>query len=363
MLNLVKFIKENANWESLLQEKPYCITIKRKDDYIIFNYQQTESDFNIELVQECRGIILKDRTFEVMCYPFKKFFNYNEFLADEIDWESARYFEKVDGSIVKLWFDNIWHLSTMAQIDASEAFLRDRKTSFKELFDNCFTGNYEELNKNYTYTFELRSPYNQVVIPYENTKIIHIGTRNNKTLEELDINIGIEKPIEYLSLTKEKAIKISKELSFLKEGFVIVDKSFNRVKMKTLAYVSLAHLKEDNKLTAKNAIGIVKTNEVDEVSSYFPQYKDYLLEVEKLYNIFLEKNIDLIIEATQKIHLSRKDYAIWASKQIYPTILFHFYDGKLKVGNRHIKEYINEIDNAKLVKLIKAKDKILENKL
>ena len=63
MLKLVEFIKNNADWEAKLQDKPYCITIKRKDNFIIFNYNQIESDFYNPIVKECRGIILEDVTF------------------------------------------------------------------------------------------------------------------------------------------------------------------------------------------------------------------------------------------------------------------------------------------------------------
>ena len=55
----------------------------------------------------------------------------------------------------------------------------------------------EKLNPDCTYTFELVSPYNKVVIYYDNPMVYHIGTRYNLNFEEMDIDIGIQKPKSY----------------------------------------------------------------------------------------------------------------------------------------------------------------------
>ena len=45
-LKLIEFIKSHNNWEELLQQEPYCLKIKRDNNYIIFNYNQIMSDFS-----------------------------------------------------------------------------------------------------------------------------------------------------------------------------------------------------------------------------------------------------------------------------------------------------------------------------
>ena len=89
MLELQKFIQSNPNWELRLSQKPYCITVKHKDNFIMFSYSQIDSDFFNPVVKECRGIILDDK-FNVCCYGFNKFGNYGEGYADNIDWNTAR---------------------------------------------------------------------------------------------------------------------------------------------------------------------------------------------------------------------------------------------------------------------------------
>lgn len=56
---------------------------------------------------------------------------------------------------------------------------------------------FNNLNKNFTYMFELVSPYTKIVIPYSETKLYHLATRDNTTFEELETDIGVEKPKSY----------------------------------------------------------------------------------------------------------------------------------------------------------------------
>lgn len=45
MENLLNFIRSNSDWEEKLSKEPYNITIKRKNNLIMFNYSQIASDF------------------------------------------------------------------------------------------------------------------------------------------------------------------------------------------------------------------------------------------------------------------------------------------------------------------------------
>lgn len=103
MLKVQEFIRGNTDWECLLSSEPYCISISHDSmygrDLVMFKYDQTRSDLSIPLVQECRGLILDANTFEVVSFPFVKFFNYGEPLAVDIDWSSAQVTQKLDGCV------------------------------------------------------------------------------------------------------------------------------------------------------------------------------------------------------------------------------------------------------------------------
>lgn len=45
--------------------------------------------------------------------PYKKFFNFGEDCAATIDWNTAKVQEKIDGSLISLyWYDDSWHISS-----------------------------------------------------------------------------------------------------------------------------------------------------------------------------------------------------------------------------------------------------------
>ena len=101
-LKLQEFIAEHSDWEALLAEKPYCITITRDEVYgkklVMFKYSHIDSDFNLEIVRECRGCILDAETFEPICISFYKFGNAGESYCPKIDWKSCWVGQKLDGS-------------------------------------------------------------------------------------------------------------------------------------------------------------------------------------------------------------------------------------------------------------------------
>lgn len=298
---LCNFIKNHDNWKELLSVRPYFIKIKESYPFAIFNYNMLASesiigendevirytcDFSLPEVQEARGIIINIETCDVVCWPFRKFGNYGESYVDDIDWSSAKVQEKVDGSILKLWFNEIsnkWHVSSNSMIDADEA-RPFSDISLQQLFfeaANKQNLNFEILDKDFTYIFELVSPFNRVVIKYPETEIYHTGTRNNKTGIEYDVDIGIKKPKKYAINSISACIQAAKmlndgydEYNLVNEGFVVVDKNWHRIKVKSPKYVLIHHSLTGNVLSKRRIINIILENEEEEYLAYYPQYKE-----------------------------------------------------------------------------------------
>lgn len=365
MLNIVKFIIENPNnWEELLSSPPYSLSIKRKDTRILFKYSQIESDFSLDIVKEARGLILEDETWNIVCYPFKKFFNYGEAYADKIDWKSANVTSKEDGSLIKVYYYNgEWKVGTNGTIDAEDADLVDGVyNNFRELFDAAAKNSgldYDKLDVRYTYIFELCSPFNQIVCPQNETKIFHIGTRNNLTEKEEEIDIGVEKPKMYKLSSLEDCIAMAKTFDFTQEGFVVKDKNYNRIKVKSEDYVKVHRLANNGSITLERAIDLLKTNETDEFLNYFPQYKNYIEEISEEIEELIRLIDDIIFIARfyKKIASSRKEFAkIYEDgANIEKTIAFLSYDEKINNGKTFVeslstKKIINYIEQMKQFK-------------
>lgn len=273
---LCRYLLEHPNWEQELPEQ-YALTVKRDGPYAIFNYS-TGCDYTNPIVQEARGIILDVERLEVVCWPFRKFGNFNESYVDEIDWSTARVQEKVDGSIIKLWYDprrGAWNFSTNAMIRAEEARLGDDcEQKFQDIIRSAV--NYDDvpfdtLNRGYTYIFEMVSPQTQVVVRYEKPMLYHTGTRSNVTGEEFDCDIGITKPASYPLHSLEDCLHAAKMLNadipegdlVEKEGFVVVDAQWHRVKIKSPDYLMTHKIVETGVWTERRVLELLWEQKTD----------------------------------------------------------------------------------------------------
>ena len=316
MNNLQKFIKENHNnWKQLLEEKH--IRIKEDDYFYIFNYVLIDGpNFFDSVVKECRGIILDKNDFSIACYPFNKFGNYGEPYADEIDWLTARVQEKIDGSIIKAFWNkytNEWQWSTNGVIDARNCDSNSIKSkTFYDIIqkaDNLKDIDFDNLDKTKTYIFELTGPENQIVVKYDKIHLFHIGTRNNITGEESNDNIGIEKPKEYPIHNFEDCLKAVEELNKTDvvehEGFVVVDGNWNRIKVKNAEYLMMHHLANNGQLVTNKSkiLELLQSDDFNE-EEILKQYPDY----KEIFDYY-KSEIDRVLKEV--------DGYIWSVRQFY----------------------------------------------
>lgn len=346
--NIGIFCSQHDNWQELLTQEPYCLKIKEDGSYVMFSYDQIRSDFNLKIVREARGIIFKNGEWEVpVCHAFDKFGNYGESYAPEIDWPTSFVTEKVDGSLIKVWYDNNeWRVSTNGTIDAFKAELNDIKLpnfgvyfqyALKNYFDS-FENLVKGLKKDLTYMFELVGPYNRVVVPYEEPDLYFLGARDKFTgIEYLPIpvnaeNLGVSKfkrPAIYSLATFEDCIKAAELKTWDDEGFVVCDANFNRVKIKSPAYVLAHFMRNNNVITRKHILRVILENEVEEFLCYAADYKEELIKTQKLMKAYhkIGNQLAKACRETASI-LHRGDYArmVKALPNIFQGLLFLNYD-------------------------------------
>jgi T4 RnlA family RNA ligase len=245
-----------------------------------------------------------------------KFFNYGEPNAANIDWSSAKVQEKKDGSIVQLFFyDSKWNVATSGSPDAS-GDVGDFNLNFNEYFWNTFNQYGEDLScltTNYCFFFELCGPINRIVVRYLEPSLTLLGARNLLTQEEISVenaaklfkNIPSVRSFPLNSF--EEIIESCKNISpFDQEGFVVVDKNFNRVKCKTPQYVSMHHLRDS--VSVKSFVEIVRSGETSEVLNAFPEYADQMNDVKNRYEDLI-RQVSSEYEKYSGIE-SRKDFAL-----------------------------------------------------
>lgn len=375
MLKLIEFLNTHSDWEELLTKEPYNLKIARDGDNVIFKYNQLSSDFSNEIVKESRGIILQQNEngeFIPVCVPFFKFMNAEEPNSDlnKIDWKTASVQEKIDGSLIKVWFDNKndkWMVSTNGTIDAFKAPLNiGGYKTYGDLFKQAIIFEqseflYSVLNKDCTYMFELVSPYNRVVIEYNYTKVYFLGYRNNTTLQEYmpenDVILSnfFFIPKRYELHTYEDVKNLANTLPWSQEGFVVCDANFNRVKVKSPEYVKAHFMRNNNVVTDEKLIEIILENEINEFLVYAPDFKERLLMLKELK----ERCISDIEESISKLKpnefSSRKELAQEINTnypQFMRSFLFNYNKGIEKYNNLTPSKWIDLLEKYKEWKII-----------
>lgn len=347
-MKVEEFVKL-SNFKELCEEKN--ISIEYDGEYMILKYSLL-ADFRDEIVKQCRGIIFNGKK-EVVCKPFDKFCNYNEINADEIDWESARVEEKIDGSLIKLYFvENVWKFATNGKIEAKDAILNEKET-FQDLIEEAI--NYKDipfskLKTDRTYMFELVSPKNRIVVEYPQTKLFHIGTRKLNG-EEVEEDIGIDKPSVFHNIKDlESLIKITESTENDNwEGFVVVDKNYHRVKVKTPHYIILHRTLNNKKLTIIKILESI-FNGSEEVLYKLPYTRLELLNVKrKLAEITyeIEKEMQDARAYYEELDFDRKATALVLKKWKYPDAAFKAIDSDIDSI-----EYIKRLSLKKIAKKI-----------
>lgn len=385
MLKVQEFIRENSDWECLLSSEPFNLSISHDEVFgrklVLFKYDQTNADFSLDIVKECRGLILDAETFEVVCFPFTKFFNYGEPHAADIDWSSAYVEQKVDGSIMKVVnLDGNFLISTNGVIDARKCHLPESVgsncpfNSFGELFMEGmkFYGLGKEdfprlFKPGFTYMFELTSPYNQVVVQWQETKVWFLGVRDNLTFQETfygdhELSKVFDTPKVYPITSIDQCVAAASELPEDEEGYVVCDKDFNRIKVKSPRYVQLHYMANNQNWSGRRVLEILLAGEVSEYIAYFPKFKAAFDFVKGKYDAYVSSleitkdEIDMLFHMEHS-GMTKKDFAKWVfaseSRKPYSGFAFAYFDCKYGcVKKEHpilsVKDYIDQMGLGKL---------------
>lgn len=363
-LDVQAFIEQHPNWEIILSQKPYNLIITRDvfhdKKLIMFKYSQFDSNFNEKIVRECRGIIFNEENFQPICVPFFKFGNYNESYAASIDWSTAKTATKIDGSLIKIVkINGDLLISTNGSIDAFKAPVSEIRCKYKSFGEitqaaldmkNVSISDFEE---GYTYMFELTSPWTRIVVPWKETELWYLGRRDNKTFQEEHFskdpfNGKFKLPEVFPLQTIDECIAATKDMPWDEEGYVVCDANFNRVKIKSPAYIAVHGMCSNHVMSYSRAIDIVRANEIDEICSYFEEFRAILEECKSRFwklvsDVEQEWMKYLEIDASLP---TRKDKAIWITKNFsIPGLAFGLLDRKIK----SVKDFFMEIPAEKIL--------------
>lgn len=300
-LAIVKSIKKYGLEKTL---EKFKLIHKDYPDKVLIKYDQILASptlMAMDELQESRGLILEKGTWKVMCLTFKKFFNSEEGNAHKLDRPSTKIMEKLDGSLIQVHYDwnkGEWFGGTTGTAEGEGEVNNLVEKTFNKLFWSVLKEKYQidssSFDKNYCYGFELTTPFNIVVTPHGVSKATLLMARNLETLEEVSfdelskmadkIGVPMVKTYDFDNWDIGTLKRTFNDMTWIDEGYVLVDKYHKRVKVKNPSYVAVHHTK--NKMAAYHIMEVVKSNELEEYLAVFPDRFDELTEIKEKYDKF-----------------------------------------------------------------------------
>lgn len=289
MLNVQEYLKENS-LEKLIEEFAIKVVEHDTDPIIILNYNMIDSPKFNPIVDECRGLVLEKDTWRLVAKGFNRFYNYGEGEDSQapFDWSSPiTTSEKLDGSFIQIYsYNDTWRVNTRGSFGGG--VLPHGEATFGELVIEAMGMPIEEfmygMPTHVTFSCELTSPWNKVVRRYTETRLrllakfydgrefFDLGdTHNFEVVKFYELN----NYQEIANFIDEQALE---DPTF--EGFVVRDVDGNRKKIKSDTYVMLHHLMGGEVMTPKRAITLIDSGEVEEVSTYYPEFDDFMRDVQ-----------------------------------------------------------------------------------
>lgn len=373
--------------------RDYSIAVRQHPEYpelYLFKYSQIDSLMHVPIVQAARGIILDaSRNWEIVCWTYNKFFNAEEPLAAPIDWASAVVLEKLDGSLLQMYhYAGRWHVASSGLPDAGGE-VQGHGLSFADLFWKTFEAQGLSLKDledddgdavlhrdwtRFTFAWELTSPLNRVVVAHDKPRVTLIGIRDRVRGTEYGVYQGPTKWPKVRAFPMTSYQEMLGTWDHLKptecEGYVVVDRHWNRVKVKHPGYVALHHLRGNGPPTAKRALEAFLTGEKNEILAHWPEWRPLFEDVEARFNMMVSMlafdyqraNVepDLVQLARMGQNPDEPDMAPAEAQKLFAreavksrcsSALFSLRAGKVKT----INEYLRNMSVDRLADLLEIK--------
>ena len=361
---LTNFIKKNINnFQEELAKPPYAVKTKQHavmTNLYMFKYSQFESDFTNPVVRCCRGSVYDIHevgTVKPLLMPFFKFANYGEAGADPIDWNNGLYVrEKLDGSLIKLiklTSGDLWTTNGSFEIgtEVPELYPVDNDENlpppytFASLRDYALRGHEQQIKtlpELWTFMFELTSPYNKIIVPYRETKLTLLGCRDPQGMEHTpewaveNFGLTFDTPKIYPLKNIDDVVSYCKSINTNdREGVVVQDGNFNRIKIKSEHYRGLSALKGEDNFSDERLFTAIKEGWIDDALAGWPEIKKRTDEIIAEWVDFRHRVITLCKKAegyyqARKTEFpddpkeAKKRYALFVMGKLQPFSTFLF---------------------------------------
>jgi RNA ligase len=292
-----------------------------------------------EITIQCRGLVTDDEG-NIVARPFGKFFNYEELDPEKIPNEPFDVFEKLDGSLGVLFnYKGEWVLATRGSFTSEQA---------KRGWQILQKYNYKRLIEDKTYLFEIIYKENRIVVDYDYEDLIMLAVIDNNDGYEykiFDERVHLE-GIRFVNMYRNLGFKFVKKYDGIKdystlkdlikddeEGFVVRFESGFRMKIKGSEYVRLHKILTN--VSNRDIWEYLKDGKpLNDIIEKVPdEFYDWVKETKENFeknfsNLKTEYEMKFKSIMESEENISRKEFALKAINNNFPSILFYMFDGK-----------------------------------
>jgi len=371
---VVRYLREGGTLERLLRD--HGVVSRTRNGKVSLSYHQLDARRDDPLACQCRGLILREGTWDVIAYPFDRFFGAEEECAAVVDWNCVSVQEKMDGTLLIIYRDRgKWHVGTRKDPEAatvSQCGLTYRELSeltaqsmgFGSLTDFAeqVLAPIDPSDKHMTFMLELTGPENHVVCRYKQRRLWLLGARSGKDFCEVRVSNEYT-PIDHMNASCDRNLceSLTTEANSRDaddhEGYVVADYSsifdgVKRVKITSDAYRQKSHeLDTVHKQYAwqwrlkapwTSLVQMVVQDDKEEMAKMTdvcsPLVRDQLLFVSTRYEALISET-----RAVYRVIIAvddDKEFASLAKRHRWPSALFAVRRGTAKTLQEHAKQMV-----------------------
>lgn len=336
MLHVQRYL-QNKTVEELSAELGIKAAVHPHLPLVILNYDQIESPKTHPIVRECRGLVLRSDTFDLVAKSFSRFFNWGE-LTEEMalfDFSDFTVQSKEDGSLCLIYyFDGQWHANTRGSFALD--LMQHQQFTWREGFCKALgvkdlSELQTQLHSTITYVCEFCSVWNKVVRKYDEPQMFLLTAfrglqeLSHDELEALMPEGLFKRPIKYQFHSIEEIQQFLQEQGANDptfEGVVIRDKNGMRYKVKSATYLGLHKLRGegDNLFHPKHLLPFVLAGEEDELLNYYPEVTEQFYKLKS--HVLSDYSKVLETWADHKDIQDQKTFALAVKDHPYSGVLF-----------------------------------------
>ena len=373
-----------ADLSKLVNNSEYAkqknINVKKIDHLFVLKYNKSKlTTENVNTLGLFRSIIA-DEFGNILSFSPPKSLDFDVF-SQTNKYEECFIQHFPEGTMINVFFDKYiddWQISTRSSIGAKCNFNMDSNITYRYMFLDAMNHiglEFEDLNKDYCYSFVLQHPKNRIVVPISDPALILTNKYKISNNEIYNKNYFITLPkfatLQMYNINDKKfkeSVKytgdnwrqlsehfFSNNLPYQFQGVVIWNNKGERTKIRNSNYEIIKHLKGNSPKLQYHYYYLRQTGNVGDYLKYYPEHRSefsiFRRELHKYTTQLYQNYISCFIKKQKKLI----DFPYQFKTHMFKIHELYLNDLKLDgkfVNKQVVMNYVNTLPPPRLMHVI-----------